>query len=476
MAERENDRNDRSMDQVFDEAKTEDAWRQKMRADFRELTNYIASPEVTDTSVVQSKLFAQLGLYAEVGNDPTQWETGPVMLALVEKAQADLLGTEHERELSEWDKKIAVFSVDNTVLESVLRKQAEALRYGNGAIVAYTAEEAVQLAEYSELLGNRDTILKMSGAGGLCEMINQGWQLNTQRNELRVEIVNAELRVGTAMDEDRWDRYDELVEISKGALSVGEKERYDELVAEEIRLKRKGRELGYRDKKRIEKFEKRMDDQLEEEGVLDEFCEFLDDSAIVSAIEDRRWVEDAKKGLVRLDNEIMVQDAKTEKQLEGKESAKWYELYRAFRGAADLIETTHGWEKNWTDLEQGAIKGFVESRWTKSYRPSDMVALLNLPGLGEAIEASFGAMAAVATGAGVLGSDGKRYADASRLPKGTSQVAVTNIFLQKDGFTEKQLQEDFFDPIRGFAEKASGSGLYARFATEVARQLFETSL
>jgi hypothetical protein len=155
-----------------------------------------------------------------------------------------------------------------------------------------------------------------------------------------------------------------------------------------------------------------------------------------------------------------------EKQIQEKTeklevSEEWMNLAKAFAGIVSNINVTDQWRRAWHDYGAGAQDSFTQTRWAEYQRVSELIALMEMPGVGRAMQKAFRAMCLIGLNRG-----------------GEVSPRALNI-MQMKGVTEDQIQNGFILPIREYVKGQIGNGaedLYVNFGVEMARMLLENSL
>ncbi|MFA6518216.1 MAG: hypothetical protein WCV93_01010 [Candidatus Shapirobacteria bacterium] len=138
------------------------------------------------------------------------------------------------------------------------------------------------------------------------------------------------------------------------------------------------------------------------------------------------------------------------------ESSEWMKMVKAFDGMVTNINVTDQWRKAWHDYGAGAQESFTQTRWAEYQRVSDLVALMEMPMVGVAMQTAFRAMCLIGLNR-------------------TGDVAGSANIMQMEKLTEQQVQERFVEPCRGYVKQALRytPDLYVNFGVEMARMLFE---
>jgi len=130
---------------------------------------------------------------------------------------------------------------------------------------------------------------------------------------------------------------------------------------------------------------------------------------------------------------------------------KWLRAYRAFRAQIQIVRTTYQWRRAMQDVK-GLEQLFTANFFTELIRPSDMLGLLDMPILGEAVEKAFRGICRLARGKDIGGY--KRF-----LPR-ESDLKMADV-------------QEFKEKLAEYV--STGHPLLDIWASELAIMLFESS-
>lgn len=139
-------------------------------------------------------------------------------------------------------------------------------------------------------------------------------------------------------------------------------------------------------------------------------------------------------------------------------SKEWMDMAKAFSGMVSNINVTDQWRRAWHDLGAGAQDSFTQTRWAEYQRVSELVALMEMPGVGKAMQEAFRALCLIGLNR-------------------TDQVpGSTNVMQTDEKLTQAKIDGELIEPVRRYASGRLGGGadgLYVNFGVEMARMLFE---
>lgn len=273
---------------------------------------------------------------------------------------------------------------------------------------------------------------------------------------------------GAISDEEERKYFDRLMAISYREISIDESDELEaklELLADEIHLSQPELKTFLSLKLKKEKAERLHELEEKEKikplgtGERGDFIELHQRAGSLTEAETES-IEILKTLLLDMRNRVKDVDEKIKVKSEklGK-SNEWLNMAKAFNGIVDNINTTAAWRVAWHDLGAGAQDSFLQTRWAEYQKVSELVALMDLSQVGDAMQNAFQAMCKIG------------FNRIKEVP-GSENVMLSG------ALTEEYIQSKLVEPVTSYAKLKMGAGaedLYVDFGVEMARMLFENS-
>lgn len=366
-------------------------YRRQRRTDAIGLESRILDQRLVSVDMVLPEVVEFLNIPAQGMRSITSYEVEPLTRALMMKAQSSLVEKAQHKRVQVLDQQIQQ-KMANPHLVSALEKVDEYDPKLGDTEVPLTADEQQALSEYSEVAQQREWMLD-GMTNGLATLMSEQSTLSRRVRRLDGRIARYEVREGD-LDATERRQYEKMLEEQLAEMSAAELKDYNRLAGVAVE------DMEIPDKVLWQRM--RGDMAKAREGwataKVDEF-RALEARAGSLSNRDRKMLElmrqELDSAMSRKGQVDQAIDARASKAGEAKE---WMNLYRAVGAIVDNINVTDQWRRAWHDIHEGAVTSFVQTRWAEYQLPSGMVALLELPGLGRAMELAFKAIATKAVG------------------------------------------------------------------------------
>lgn len=467
---------ERTMESLANEAEKQrqrefDAVKRQRRGDAIGLASNVADERVKNPRTVMPDVFGFLATAVEGGGQLTDYETSPLLRALlakgsagkVDEARMELLLGNPEAGEEGLDARIEALRMDPLV-QSAITKNVEAEILAD-EVVDMTLDEERAFAEYSGLVEERRWVLEQM-TNGMFAILDEKDALTERIRKLEIYVSLWESREGSLSDDER-ERYDELMIKRWNELDSREENDYKKL------KDKKEEDFDSTEEMTWNRLREKMNEGLSDDE-LDEF-EGLELRAGDLTDKEKKQLEKSRQAITTLGLQVVNKDALIEEAMQDMGSdVRWYELYKAVNAVISVHNVTEQHIVAWHDLKSGAVNNFVDTWRVDSLTPSDMVALLETKGIGSATEKSFRAISVLVTG-GAIGVDGEIYLDASAAPDSAYKRNV----LQEEKLKESDMVE-FFEAVGRFVSRDGRrmgiNDLYKDLGIKLARDIFEHSM
>ncbi len=474
MAERDQAQLERIRDARAEESEARHREQQTRRTDASAVADRILDPRLDRPEYAFIEILPWLQPAEESVSSITAWEGGPIEHALLLKSMRGEVEKARMEVINESEEELAKLSKDGDFESGTVKL----VRYEVGVVEdleVLTVGEQQKMAEYEREKGRRDFQIEQM-TDGMSTAVQRVEFLEKRVRQLEMRKVALEQRAGDLTDEER-ERYKKALDLVIDEMNHRESMDFVRLRADEA-----SRGLSDEEQAVLDNLVKEMVDGLnkKEEGRGDDFETLLPRAGSLTDKE-RELYESAGDNIVANYQQLDVAQRKM-RELAKKLGVdeKWFDAYKAFKGIVSNINVTDQWVRAWHDVGAGSVDTFVQTRWTEYQKVSEMMAMCDIPGFGDAFMEAFRVLCQVGLNDEVV-YDGESF---NGEYKGKDEDKVykpgeDNIY-QQEKLTEEQMRE-FYEKVRkavGARLKKKGvkvSDLFVRHATEQARMLAENS-
>jgi len=400
----------------------------------------------------------------------TTWEAGPIEHALLLKSMRGEVERARMEVIEESEEKLAELSKNEDFKKSKLKL----IRYEVGVteeLEAMTDEEQQRMAEHERVKGRRDFQLEQM-TNGMSTAVQRVEFLEKRVRQLEMRKVALEQKAGDLSNEER-ERYKKALDMAMGDMNHRDVMNFARLRADEARG-----DLSEEEQSVLDKLVKEMVDGLNEkqEGRGDDFETLLPRAGSLTDRE-RKLYESSDMSIKANYQQLDVAQRKMQ-ELAGKLEVdeEWFNVYKAFKGIVSNINVTDQWVRAWHDVGAGSVDTFVQTRWTEYQKVSEMMAMCDVPGFGDAFMEAFRVLCQVGLNDEVV-YEGGSFNEEDK--NAVYKPGKDNIYQKRD-LTDQDMV-DFYGKVRQIVKAelikkgVETSDLYIRHAVEQARMLMENS-
>jgi len=372
--------------------------------------------------------------------------------------------------IEESEEKLAELSKNEDFKKSKLKL----IRYEVGVteeLEAMTDEEQQRMAEHERVKGRRDFQLEQM-TNGMSTAVQRVEFLEKRVRQLEMRKVALEQKAGDLSNEER-ERYKKALDMAMGDMNHRDVMNFARLRADEARG-----DLSEEEQSVLDKLVKEMVDGLNEkqEGRGDDFETLLPRAGSLTDRE-RKLYESSDMSIKANYQQLGVAQRKMQ-ELAGKLEVdeEWFNVYKAFKGIVSNINVTDQWVRAWHDVGAGSVDTFVQTRWTEYQKVSEMMAMCDVPGFGDAFMEAFRVLCQVGLNDEIV-YEGESFNEEDK--NAVYKPGKDNIYQKRD-LTDQDMV-DFYGKVRQIVKAkliekgVKTSDLYIRHAVEQARMLMENS-